>query len=407
MTTIRRPDWPLALVAMAPVLFALATWPLDFAGSAIHVWTRSLPLLAIELVVVSVAVIQKNRHFPILETRHSLWRLCLYALILVAFASALRAIHYPSDAVIRTELYVVHLAFGLATCSLLAKMPEAALDRLAWWLVGGVVGYLLLLFPYVVQKESVPGFDWGWFGLAVHNIRQVGFFLAPAIVISLALSLNDGRITRTAMIVVTILMFAVTFWSGTRGVIFAVGSALLAAPIVLPFGTSFRLWVTAAASALIGVPLSLLHVVDHPAFGFIKRVSNTPGDSLTSGRAELWANSIELIPQRPFLGYGESEFRYAAEAALGIYGHPHNAPLQFAVQWGIPAAILLLVMTAVLTWKATEATRRLRTLAPFWLALVALLAYSLIDGAFYHPYPIMMFALCMAVMLTRREGHAS
>lgn len=404
MTRTRGLDWPLAVISLGPFMFALATWPLEFKGSAIHVWTLALPLLVIEMVVVSVALVQKDRHFPILAARHKRWRFALYALILVALASALRAIHHPSDALIRTELYFLHLAFGLSVYSLLAGTGEAVLERLAWWLVAGLVAYTFLIAAYVASNEGVPTFNWRWFGLAVHNIRQVGFFFAPAIVITLALSLRGGKRTRIAAIGMTILFFTVTFWSGTRGIIFAVGSALLAAPIVMPLGTCLRLWITAATSALTGLPLSLLHGVDHPSFGFIKRVGLIPSDHLSSGRAELWRESIQLIKQRPWLGYGESEFRYIADAAHGNLGHPHNAPLQFAVQWGVPAAILLVGMIAVLTWKATLATRQHRALSPFWLALVALLAYSLIDGAFYHPYPIKMVALCLAALLTRWEG---
>lgn len=64
-----------------------------------------------------------------------------------------------------------------------------------------------------------------------------------------------------------------------------------------------------------------------------------PGDILSlSLREVLWSTAMAFAVEHPVLGVGPMHYAYfAAEVAA----HPHNAVLQWAAEWGTPAAILL------------------------------------------------------------------
>ena len=58
-------------------------------------------------------------------------------------------------------------------------------------------------------------------------------------------------------------------------------------------------------------------------------------------RAALWKFTLDLIKKHPWLGVGPQNFSYFPN----MYGsHPHNAVLLIAVEWGIPAAIIAVVL---------------------------------------------------------------
>jgi len=57
----------------------------------------------------------------------------------------------------------------------------------------------------------------------------------------------------------------------------------------------------------------------------------------SNGRSVLWKSSLDLVADHPILGVGPMHF---ANYPNKIAASTHNIPLQMAVEWGIPAAIL-------------------------------------------------------------------
>ena len=68
------------------------------------------------------------------------------------------------------------------------------------------------------------------------------------------------------------------------------------------------------------------------------------------GRFRIWSNALQLIAARPWAGWGWSETAYGHYITLfdyrydGMLGNVHNLPLQMAVEFGLPATALLIIV---------------------------------------------------------------
>ncbi|MGC4062450.1 MAG: Wzy polymerase domain-containing protein [Aquabacterium sp.] len=68
---------------------------------------------------------------------------------------------------------------------------------------------------------------------------------------------------------------------------------------------------------------------------------------ISSSRFKIWANVIELIKQNPWLGVGYGEFNIAwtltpfPTRPVAFFDHTHNVLFQWAVEFGLPMALLL------------------------------------------------------------------
>jgi len=67
-------------------------------------------------------------------------------------------------------------------------------------------------------------------------------------------------------------------------------------------------------------------------------------DTLDISRLGIWVKAIEFIKQKPFLGHGAGSFPNLLFNDIGVWkGHSHNLPLELMVNYGIPAALFILI----------------------------------------------------------------
>ncbi len=113
-----------------------------------------------------------------------------------------------------------------------------------------------------------------------------------------------------------------------------------------------------------------------------------------ASRLTLWSNVLQLIVQKPWLGWGWGELGYAHFMTLyegprfcEILGNAHNLPLHLAVVLGLPVALLVcgtalwLVLRAK-PWREQDATRQMAWSVLVVLGLHSLLEYPLWYGPF-------------------------
>ncbi len=127
--------------------------------------------------------------------------------------------------------------------------------------------------------------------------------------------------------------------SGTRG---TWGALLVGGVAVLIFGgKTGRQWITRQFICLLfglafyAVFILLIPQLEQQPAEFLHRTGDIVSLSM---REVLWATSAGFATHHPLLGIGPMHYAYFATE---VGAHPHNAVLQWAAEWGIPAALLL------------------------------------------------------------------
>ena len=283
-----------------------------------------------------------------------------------------------------------------------AKAPWAR--SIAWgWLLAGLLSSLIALLQYTGHSAAwAPWINITSTGEAFANLRQRNQFatltnmalasLCWVVVLAqgarvrwlhvgLAMLLglgNAASASRTGLLQLGLLAGLVVLWGGWRHA--SVRRVLLAA--VLAYGLALVLLpVLIGQSPLTGGALARLQQ-DAPA---------------CTSRLVLWRNVLELIAQRPWLGWGWGELDYAHFMHLyaggpddrfcAILDNAHNLPLHLAVELGLPFALLLCGLAAWAVWRGrpwreADPTRQLAWAVLALIGLHALLEYPLWYGPF-------------------------
>ena len=94
----------------------------------------------------------------------------------------------------------------------------------------------------------------------------------------------------------------------------------------------------------------------HHVFGGETRF--TPGDNFSSSRTAIWSNALALIASHPWLGVGFGDFNFAWTLTpfpgrpTEFFDHTHDIVLNFAVEMGLPLAVLVLALMIYALWRA-------------------------------------------------------
>ena len=147
------------------------------------------------------------------------------------------------------------------------------------------------------------------------------------------------------------------------------------------------------------------------------------GSDISSSRFRIWSDTIELIRANPWLGVGWGEFNLAwtftelPKRPVAFFDHTHNVLLHWAVELGLPLALLMTLLTAfglLVLWMPWRAVRTLDADEPEGLRLgvlamtgtVAAMAalHSLLEYPLWYAYFLLPAAMLWALGLAARGG---
>lgn len=158
------------------------------------------------------------------------------------------------------------------------------------------------------------------------------------------------------------------------------------------------LLISVVSYVLAAIVLPLVSGADIFTSGILGRVVES--SPVCTSRITLWSNVLHIISLRPWLGWGWGELSFAHFMTLypgqrfcEILDNAHNLPLHFAVELGIPFAILfcsLCVWQIVRgrPWAATNASCQMA-----WSVLAVIGLHSLLE------YPLWYAPFQLAVLL--------
>ena len=209
------------------------------------------------------------------------------------------------------------------------------------------IGIVQLFLPQWVDGHwlAATGFP----GRAAGNLRQpnhVSTLVLWGLVA--AVWLGEARVfRRTATWGVVLLFIFVIVQTGSRTGALSVLLLPLWGVVDRKLSTSARrlLWLLPLAYGLFWWGTSVWAHYGHHPFGGHNRFDGS-GD-VSSSRTAIWSNTWALIKAHPWAGVGYGEFNLAWTLApfphrpTELFDHPHNLLLQFAVELGVPLALLV------------------------------------------------------------------
>jgi O-antigen ligase len=410
--TVFSGNWlPWALIALAPPALALTTWDPAGAHNATQGWFRLYGVAAavVEIgVILYSIVVGADPLRPVI--RLPLWaKAALVVLIGVGFYTAVAVAPDELRGLSWTFLSILHLGFGLAVATLVRDADSPT--RLAIWnvVLAGVGAYLIILTAFVAVAVGKPSMDWQYFGLGGTNIRQVAFYsvVGAGASLGLALAQSDAR-CRLVFVAAAVLMFALSFWSGTRGALLAILVAFPVGALLLTELRTVRAWLTLVATMGAGALLSLIGPVPNSLYGIVRLKASASGAAdVSSGRFDMWAGTWNAILQRPLLGHGAGQYFVVVYDKLGGFNHPHDIVLQVLFHWGLVGAICYVSLATLLAWRVFTALRTPQPAdAAALLVGMSLLTMSLYEGTLFHTYPTMMIAFALALIIAPRREPA-
>lgn len=307
---------------------------------------------------------------------------------------------YPRFAVL--EWGTLLLLLGLAL--LLGEQARQGMIQFDIWasrlvMSLAVVIALKLIASYLAALIAVGHLDTVMlFEGAFSNRRffgQVASMAVPLLAYPL-LKPDVSGIQRWGLYVLLAVWWMLIIVSGTRGTWVALGVAAGVLALVA-WHACYRWLRIQLLTAMAGALLFALMFVWIPLWlGQHASIEDRLSNLVTlSGRDELWHLAWMQIEAHPWLGIGPMHF---AAIHNGFGAHPHNALLQLAAEWGVPATLALLLPTvsgliALLASLRRPAVSHSLLLVCLTASLLAASVQSMVDGVIVIPYTQVWLAL--------------
>jgi O-antigen ligase len=300
---------------------------------------------------------------------------------------------------------------GLETGSS-AGMGSGAVRGLALvWLAVALVSCVLALLQYLsVEQWFAPWISASTDGTAYANLRQRNQFA----------TLCSMGLVALLYLCQTGLLRGGQAWPWAAAAVLAAGTALsssrtgalqwlLIGAAMLCWRASLRApvrWLCVGALGLYGLAVLVMpwfaHMVGNPATGLWGRAQEA--GSLGGSRLALYSNVLDLIAQKPWLGWGWRELAYAHYSGVfdvrfvELLDNAHNLPLHLAVELGLPYALLFCAAIAwwVLRsapWAEVHPTRQLA-----WAVLMLLGVHSMVEYPLWYGPFLMTLGLCLGLL---------
>ncbi|MEW5992870.1 MAG: O-antigen ligase family protein [Candidatus Zixiibacteriota bacterium] len=419
------PPW----VGLLPLALFLGLHPHLTFGSTLswHDLQRTEQILLFASCALLLTVLQPLRHAwgTVLNAPPRSAHNVLLAIFLLGSLSTLMAEHVTA-ALLEIAHVVLLLSLAAYVAALLHLQPEYY-RRAIPIIVVLAAGLLLAKFVanYALGLFLGQPADINLIVDGYSNIRHFAQFQSwslPLLLLPLLLPGQFSRWLRVAAFSAAAGWWVLLYLGVPRGTLIGLlAGGVLVAVVFRRQAVTFLRWLLLSAIAG-GLAWFLLFLAVPGAFGLgnktaILATSLGRDIAVTNDRLELWMRAVDLITEHPLLGAGP--MHYACTSGQAVYSHPHSFPLQFASEWGLPAAALLALLSgwALYVWlrqcrqlvNAPEHHAETKLRIVLTAALVTAGTHSLVSGVMVMPVSQVMFALVtgfsFALWNQRRERH--
>jgi O-antigen ligase len=369
-----------------------------------HNEQRSVQVILLALTALAFSVLVALRHEPLRIAKAPAVLAC--AFFGLGIVSALHSGH-PKDAIAEIALAVLLLTLAALTAILTVRAPERIAVLASWFALLYCTAYCLgVAVRLVAAIELSRGIDLDvlLFGYANPRFASAFFVALIPFVSRIGLDRSEAKWLRAIAIAVLTVVWGINWGLGTRGVWFAYLLALPALAILAGWTRVKPLAALMTFTALSGVGcFELLAYAIAPAESTATVIARPTSNATLTSREVLWQLSWGAIRASPLLGIGPMNF-----AALGsqVGAHPHNWILQVAVEWGIPAALVvgaLVILLGVRIRKVSDGFG-----VAVGCSVLASGSLALVDGNLVMPITQSAFALTVGLLVgVTRPGSGS
>ncbi len=367
----------IGIIGVSPSLKII---PQILTPMSLHDSQRIIELLFISLLLIESIIYKQSMSCL---TMNKTMRYALYSLVALAIVSSRLAIS-PRHAMIEISLFAGLFYLALFVARLYRENSMQLIRRLTYVVWGGIllsmlafyVGYLTatVFKTPVIWPAPITGFNNVRF-FNQYQLWTLGLIALPL----LSFDFKNIR-TRYWLHLGMICWWVLLFHTASRGVLLSWGLGIL---------------VTAAIYRKLAWPFLRLQLI-HITAGFLSFqilfelipflrgsavVTGTIVRDTTSDRIELWKQALQLIQDHPIFGIGPMHFAWYSP----ISAHPHNSVLQIMTEWGLPVALLILMITCygLFCWLKKFNIGNLQTKTNHDCNLAIILFFTAITNAFY------------------------
>ncbi len=282
-------------------------------------------------------------------------RCALGAVLVLGMASAARA-PLPQYAFLDVAHY--GLLFGLVVCvaGVCRRAPEAFSKGLVAAVALSAFLYsIVFLVGYAVHllNASMPLWPEAYLGFAnIRFLNQHQTWTLPLLVVAPALLAGRSRVLRGAFYGLASVWWMLVLASGGRGTPLAMGTAFAFA--ALAYRRAAWPWLKRQLMTLLAggvLFLSCFKAVAVTQSSMMERAVMRGGL-----RIPAWNEALDMMAAFPLLGVGPMHFGYHPYGST--FAHPHNVALQWAAEWGLPAALLVFGLVAWGLWTWVQRVRQ-------------------------------------------------
>jgi exopolysaccharide production protein ExoQ len=267
------------------------------------------------------------------------------------FLSALWSLH-PDLTIRRSVNYAITMA--VSTYIIATFRVNDSIKALSYSLVLCAAGSIAFVIIYPgLGIHQAAWLEGGWRGVFVH---KNGFGESMAIGVFAQLYLLGGRVGSRIWNIFWLFVFSGLLILSKSGTQLIVSSLYLSA---------FFLYVVWLQNRLLGYAFACLFAVILVAMGVALAVD--PGsvldligkDPTLTGRTDIWRVVLEVIGQKPLLGWGyqailvegDTVTYWVTEQLQGKLPHAHNGWLQVTLQVGLVGLFLAVMIVGIAVWR--------------------------------------------------------
>lgn len=388
----------LFLVVSSSLILAIFTWPSTQVSGGfdnfLQVWYA--PTLVTEaLFVLAVFLSRWSVGGGILTlTREQLF----FGLVLFGFV-AWRSFtsDFPWKGIYGTG-WLIHILFFYALIWAISKKPtfffEDVIRVLTVTVIICVALYWLDLLVYRTATLGAlpnPMFS---------NVRHITFILSPAIAGISLIYLRSSASSRLLLLGFFAAWFYVFLTGGRGGFLAGAFGFLMAIAIDYHRARQVNFAKITTLCGCIVIAIICAEFSPNNRASLLGRDLIGPTDSFqqfSSARDLVWARTVELIAQEPWIGNGPAAYIQIQDVPRIWFAQPHSIIFQLPLHWGILGTILILIVP--LTWRS-ELLAAIRlgfeeSALPI-LVCATMFVHGLVDGGLFYPFSVALFLVAIA-----------